>query len=213
MQKGIIVDAIGCFLIGSILFACHAINPVDSFERPIVPDSLEANINIPDLYINGLDSGFVFHQDTLYFQSKKFSGYVFKLYAPSDTAFLGTYCEGLEEGVHEKWYPNKQLAEQRNFHFGKKVGKHVGFWEDGKPKFEYHFLEGELQGVSNEWYQKGQPYKVMHYKKGYEEGSQKMWWENGVIRANYVVKQGRRYGLVGLKLCMTPKDSINFKIK
>jgi hypothetical protein len=32
-----------------------------------------------------------------------------------------------------------------------------------------------------------------------------MWWENGLIRANYVVKNGRRYGLIGLKLCVNPK--------
>ena len=42
---------------------------------------------------------------------------------------------------------------------------------------------------------------------GYEEGSQKAWWQNGVIRANYVVKNGRRYGLIGLKLCMNPEGS------
>jgi antitoxin component YwqK of YwqJK toxin-antitoxin module len=201
------------FLLGSITISCHTMNPVDSFEKPIPIDSVVAAIVIPNLYINQLDTSLKFHQDTLYFQSNKFSGYVFKLYTSKDTAFLGTYWNGIEQGVHQKWYPNKQLAEYRIFHLGKKEGKHVGFWEDGKPKFEYHFLEGELQGVTNEWYQNGQPYKVMHYKKGYEEGSQKMWWENGVIRANYVVKQGRRYGLIGLKLCMTPKDSIDFKIK
>ena len=205
--------ALVSFFIGSMLFACYTTNPVDSFEKSIPIASVETAIDIPNLYINQLDTSLKFHQDTLFFQAKKFSGYVFHLYSNRDSLFVGSYWNGLEEGVHKKCYPNKQLAEHRNFHFGKKVGKHVGFWEDGKPKFEYHFLEGELQGVSNEWYQNGQSYKVMHYKKGYEEGSQKMWWDNGVIRANYVVKQGRRYGLIGLKLCMTPKDSINFKIK
>lgn len=209
----IVQYALVYFMLGSMTISCHTMNPVDSFEKPIPIDSVEAAIVIPNLYINQLDTSLKFHQDTLYFQSNKFSGYVFKLYTSKDTAFLETYWNGLEQGVHQKWYPNKQLAEYRIFHLGKKEGKHVGFWEDGKPKFEYHFLEGELQGVTNEWYQNGQPYKVMHYKKGYEEGSQKMWWENGVIRANYVVKQGRRYGLIGLKLCMTPKDSIDFKIK
>jgi hypothetical protein len=213
MKKGITLKLIGYFFFGCILFSCHTKQSIDSSENKIVKENVEASIMIPNLYLNALDTGFVFHQDTLYFQSHKMNGYVFKLYTPHDTAFLGSYWGGLEEGVHKKWYPNKQLAEHRYFHLGKKVGKHVGFWEDGTPKFEYHFIDGELQGVCNEWYQKGQPYKVMHYKNGYEEGSQKMWWENGVIRANYVVKQGRRYGLIGLKLCMTPKDSINFKIK
>jgi len=213
MIKRFVQYAFAYFLMGCITISCQHLNAVDSFEKPVIIDSADRHITIPRLFINVLDSDLAFHQDTLYFQSTKFSGYVFKLYASRDTAFSGTYWNGLEEGAHQKWYPNKQLAEYRIFHLGKKEGKHVGFWEEGKPKFEYQFLEGELQGVTNEWYQNGQPYKVMHYKKGYEEGSQKMWWENGVIRANYVVKQGRRYGLIGLKLCMTPKDSINFKIK
>ncbi|MEI6189129.1 MAG: toxin-antitoxin system YwqK family antitoxin [Chitinophagia bacterium] len=173
---------------------------------------MESSITIPNLYINILDTQVQFHQDTLYFQAKKFSGFIFKLFPNKDTAFVGSYWNGLEEGIHQKWYPHYKLAEFRNYHLGKKEGKHIGFWENGNPKFEYHFSEGELQGITNEWYENGRPYKVMHYQKGYEAGSQKMWWENGVIRANYVVKQGRRYGLIGLKLCMTPKDSIDFKI-
>ena len=75
-------------------------------------------------------------------------------------------------------------------------------------KFEYYFTNGEHDGPLNEWYQGGQQYKEFHYKNGYEEGSEKMWWENGSIRANYVVKNGRRYGLIGLKLCMNPVDSV-----
>ena len=94
----------------------------------------------------------------------------------------------------------------------KKEGKHIGFWEDGKPKFEFYFTKGEHDGMANEWYSNGQAYKAFHYTMGYENGSQKMWWENGVIRANYAVKQGRRYGLIGLKLCMTPQDSLNYKL-
>jgi len=212
MRKRVIKNIVGCLLIGCILSSCQNLNVIESFETPINVDSLESSITIPNLYINILDTGVVFHQDTLYFQAKKWSGFVFKLFPNKDTAFVGSYWNGLEEGVHQKWYPHYKLAEFRNYHLGKKVGKHIGFWDNGNPKFEYHFSDGELQGVSNEWYENGRPYKVMHYQKGYEAGSQKMWWENGVIRANYVVKQGRRYGLIGLKLCMTPKDSIDFKI-
>ena len=99
---------------------------------------------------------------------------------------------------------------------GKKIGIHKGYYENGNPKFEYHFIQGEHHGIAKEWYENGQDYKFFHYNMGYEEGSQKAWWENGVIRANYVVKNGRRYGLIGLKLCMNPENSVknlNSKIK
>ena len=42
-----------------------------------------------------------------------------------------------------------------------------------------------------------------NYVDGKEEGSQKMWQINGKIRANYHVKNGERFGLIGLKKCYT----------
>ena len=120
----------------------------------------------------------------------------------SEKEFLNTPLDLSKQknGVYFIEISNKQ---------GKKIGKHIGYWEKGNLKFEYHFINGEHDGLLNEWYQSGQRYKEFHYKKGYEEGSEKKWWENGTIRANYVVKNGRRYGLIGLKLCMNPVDSIN----
>lgn len=193
--------------------ACNTIDPTHSFDVPVAYDTLQPEIVSPHQNLNSKDRFLSFHQDTLYYQNTKYSGYLLDHFANGDSAFLGSYLNGIEEGAFKKWYRNNQLGEYRTYHAGKKVGKHVGFWEEGQPKFEFNFIDGELQGVSNEWYRNGKAYKAFHYKMGYESGSQKMWRENGIIRANYVVKQGRRYGLIGLKLCMTPQDSIDFKIK
>jgi antitoxin component YwqK of YwqJK toxin-antitoxin module len=202
------------FILACILVqACNNIDPTHSFDVPIASDTLQPEIVLPNQYLNRKEQFLSFHQDTLYYQDKKYSGYIYDRFENGDSAFVGSYLNGMEEGVFKKWYRNNQLGEYRTYHAGKKVGKHVGFWEDGRHKFEFNFIAGELHGESNEWYPNGQAYKAFHYKMGYENGSQKMWWENGIIRANYVVKQGRRYGLIGLKLCMTPQDSIDFKIK
>jgi antitoxin component YwqK of YwqJK toxin-antitoxin module len=53
--------------------------------------------------------------------------------------------------------------------------------------------------------------KLIHlanYKNGQEEGTQKLWYDNGKIRANYVIKNGKRYGLLGTKNCINVSDSI-----
>jgi hypothetical protein len=34
-------------------------------------------------------------------------------------------------------------------------------------------------------------------------GQQRMWWPDGTLRANYVVRDGRRYGLLGAKGCVS----------
>jgi antitoxin component YwqK of YwqJK toxin-antitoxin module len=205
--------------------ACLFFQACNSFDQTIqskkairidsaaINDQLAINNASPNVVVNSKDPFLQMHQDTVFFKDKKFSGTIFNLYANGDTLMKVNYFNGLEQGEFKKWYPNKKMAESRFFQAGKKLGKHLGFWEDGKPKFEYYFTKGEHDGIANEWYANGQAYKAFHYTMGYENGSQKMWWENGVIRANYVVKQGRRYGLIGLKLCMTPQDSLDNKFK
>ena len=187
--------------LSTLLFAqaCSTKNKIENKEP--YPASIDTILNV-------VDTALLFHVDTLYYKDKKFTGTIFKLYSKLDTAFIGNYLNGLEDGLQKKWYPNKQLLESRLFSQGKKIGKHIGYWEKGNINFEYYFKNGEHEGVLNEWYESGQRFKEFHYKKGYEEGSEKMWWENGTIRANYVVKNGRRYGLIGLKLCMNPVDSM-----
>lgn len=154
------------------------------------------------------DPQFQMHEDTLYQNETKYTGKEFALYPNNDTASVASFAKGLLEGIQKKYYPKHILAESRNYHRGEKIGRHVGFWENSLPKFDYYFEKNEHQGSFKEWYNNGKPFKYFHYSKGYESGSQRMWWENGIIRANYYVKNGRRFGLIGLKLCLNPKDSL-----
>ena len=166
---------------------------------------------VPVNYINSNDSGFAKHQDTVYYQQKYFSGYQFSLFANGDTAFIKSYFNGVEEGIQKKWYTNKQLAEERVYINGKKEGTHQGWWPDGKPKFSFTAYNDEYEGEFKEWYFSGLLGKQFHYLKGQEEGSQRLWWDNGTVRANYVIRNGKKYGLIGLVTCSNPYDSINKK--
>jgi len=188
--------------------ACDTQNHVSSNKELSVQDTIAQVIIVPDIFTNIEDKGFSTIQDTLLFNNIKYSGIVYALYNPGDTAFYKSYYNGIEEGLQKKWYQNKQVAEIRWYHLGQKMGKHIGFWENGKSKFEFYFLNGEHHGIAKEWYQNGNLYRFFHYENGYEQGSQKMWWENGNIRANYEVRNGRRYGLIGLKLCMNQNDTL-----
>jgi hypothetical protein len=184
-------------------------NVIKTQDQRVLTTNNSATIDkVPSIYCNINDSALHFQQDTLYYNNLLYNGFVFSVYHSKDTAFVGSYLNGLEEGLHQKKYQNHKIAEIRYYKKGKKINTHFGFWENGKPKFSYHFMDGELEDTLKEWYKNGKLYKLFHYKNGYEDGSQKMWWENGVIRANYVVKNGRRYGLIGLKLCMNPGDSL-----
>jgi antitoxin component YwqK of YwqJK toxin-antitoxin module len=163
---------------------------------------------VPLVYVNESDKGFSKHQDTVYYKDQFFTGYRFSLYPNRDTAVLQSYFNGVEEGMQKKWYPNRQLQEERFYINGKKEGTHRGWWPDGKEKIYFTVSDDKYEGEFKEWYSSGLLGKFFHYTNGQEEGSERLWWDNGSVRANYVIREGKKYGLIGLKTCINPYDSI-----
>ena len=193
------------FLLAILLVLAFLTGCTEKTNSPVIQKRIKP---VPNKFIIASDSGLRLKQDNVYLFNHKFSGHIYALYPNGDSSLSGSYLNGKEEGVFKKWYPNGQLIEIRVYIDGKKEGLHQGWWENGLRKFEYHFQNAEHQGELKEWSKTGQPYRFFHYQMGYEEGSQKMWWENGSIRANYVVRNGKKYGLIGLKICVNPYDSI-----
>lgn len=197
------------YVIFLLLTACTASD--EGKRKPAqteINDGPKIAKTVPPVYINAADKKFTNHQDTVFYDGHFFTGYRFALYPNGDTAALQSYFNGVEEGLQKKWYPNKQSAEERFYINGKKEGTHKGWWVDGKPKFLFTLWGDEYEGEFKEWDAAGLLIKQFHYHKGHEEGSQRLWWADGSVRANYVIKNGRKYGLIGIKLCNNPYDSV-----
>lgn len=138
-----------------------------------------------------------------------FSGQLFKLYPfGEDTMYIKEYIEGQRNGEWRKYYPSQQMSEIRYFQNGEKTGVYIGWWSNGRKKFEYTFKKDEYHGVLKEWNPEGNLVREMNYIAGHEDGAQKVWYDNGKIKSNYVVKNGRRYGLLGTKNCVNISDSL-----
>lgn len=150
------------------------------------------------------DAGLELKNGVLLYFNTPFDG-ILTAYDPVNKTYSETgYIHGKKEGEERKIYDNQRVAEIRFYKKGYKVGTHQGWYPDGRLKFEYHFNEdGVYHGTFKEWYQNGQLLKSFNYVYGKENGSQQMWLSNGNMRANYVVKNGERYGLIGLKKCFT----------
>jgi antitoxin component YwqK of YwqJK toxin-antitoxin module len=127
----------------------------------------------------------------------------------NDTASVISHINGLEHGEWRKYYPSGQLMENRYFKNGIKVGIMRNWWENGRLQSEYIFIDGEYNGTCREWNNDGLLVREMNYVKGYESGSQKQWYDNGSYRSNYVILDGRRYGLLGTKNCINVSDSLD----
>ena len=162
------------------------------------PVTLEAN-----------DPGLMIRQDSLFLDHRPFTGQVIARYASKDTAIFSQWRNGVEHGIHQQWYADGQIKEERHYTNGRKTGIHRGWYPAGQRSFVYAFSNGEHHGIAEEWYPNGQPYRTFQYEHGHEAGLQRMWQEDGTLRANYAVRNGRRYGLIGLKLCRNPSDSLH----
>ena len=145
----------------------------------------------------------------VYFNEQLFNGTVFSIFPnTNDTAAIMNFSNGREDGVWKKKYANNALEEVREFKNGKKIGEYIAWWPNGNKKLQYEFKEGEYEGTCYEWNEQGQMTKEANYKAGYEDGLQKIFYDNGKIHSNFVVVNGRRYGLLGTKNCINVSDSI-----
>jgi antitoxin component YwqK of YwqJK toxin-antitoxin module len=171
----------------------------NSAEQPVKADS---RINISSINLKQVNG-------VMYLNDKLYSGIIFSLYpGTTDTAEITSYKNGKEHGEWKKFYEKGILKEKREFTNGMKTGEFIAWWENGKQRLHYLFINDEYDGTCREWNEDGLLIKEMNYKKGYEEGTQRCWYENGKIKANYIITGGRRYGLLGTKNCKNVSDSI-----
>ncbi|MEP7324178.1 MAG: toxin-antitoxin system YwqK family antitoxin [Saprospiraceae bacterium] len=147
--------------------------------------------------------------DRTYLDDQLFTGRSFWLYEDTgDTAMIQSFLHGREHGLFKKYYKNGKPAELRQYVHGKKTGALITWWENGERQMNYQFKDDEYNGSCREWNELGMLIKEMHYKNGYEDGTQKVYSNDGKIKSNYVIKDGRRYGLLGTKHCINLKDSL-----
>lgn len=141
-----------------------------------------------------------------WYQSKELlSAAVITRYPDNRVQYFTNYKAGQEEGWKRYYYPDSLLAEKRFYHLGEKDSIHLGWWPNRKLRFEYHFTRGVYNGDFKEWYSSGNKYKQIHYANGIEDWAQG-WRENGKLYMNFVVKNGRRYGIENSNLCYTVKN-------
>lgn len=99
--------------------------------------------------------------------------------------------------------------EIRHFSQGAKNGLQTAYWENGNKRFEYFAVNDVCEGELREWDENGKLFHLAHYKNGHEEGVQQMWHANGKLRSNFIMIDGRRFGLLGTKNCIN-KDEVFF---
>lgn len=86
---------------------------------------------------------------------------------------------------------------------GPKPASHLKeFWPNGNLRRAFDLRDGVRDGEYKTFTVDGKPYELKHFSRGHEDGLQQAWDDRGQLYLNYVVKDGRRYGMVNAKPCL-----------
>lgn len=163
----------------------------------------EQFVAIPKTELLADNKDFGWQQDILLHKNKPYSGYSIEKYPSQELASKNGYVNGKLEGKQEKWFENGAKMEVRFYSNNHKTGKHEGWYNNGQKRFEYLIDNDIPMKTHREWHPNGQLFTKFNFNdEGQPEGSQQMWFPTGQIKANYVIKNGRRFGFFGAKGCM-----------
>ncbi len=87
--------------------------------------------------------------------------------------------------------------------FSSGATRHVEeFWPNGKLRRAFDLRGDVRDGEYKTFTVDGKPYEFKHFVRGHEDGLQQAWDDRGELYLNYVVKDGRRYGMINAKPCL-----------
>jgi len=178
-----------------LLFSCHEKRTGGNI----------AEIRIPAIHVNITDTSLRIVNGVQYFGNTLFSGTIESFFPSGDIETSRSFYRGRQEGWSATWYPSGVKADLRYYHLGEKDSVHTGWWSNGRLRFRYHFSRGNYDGISNEWYSSGKLLKEIVYVNG-NDVSGKGWRENGKPFMNFIMRDGRRYGLMNGQLCYSLKS-------
>ena len=134
-----------------------------------------------ELIVNNNDQLLQKDQGIIYYDNIPLSGIVNSQYPDNKTKSKKTYKSGKLNGPYTEWYPN------------------------GKIRYTKNFKDGLQEGEQREWYWDGTIARIMKFQAGKQQGDQIGWKENGDLRFKYTYVNGKRYGIMGSKLCQPPE--------
>lgn len=176
----------------------------------------EQLVAIPNTELLANDKDFDWQQDILFYKGKPYTGFTIEKFPNQKQSAKNGYLNGKLEGKQQKWFENGAKMELRFYTNNHKNGTQAGWYNDGQKRFEY-FIENDIPiKTHREWHANGQLFTRFSFNnEGQPEGSQQMWFPTGQIKANYVIKNGRRFGFLGAKGCMGENEKkqtgLNFK--
>lgn len=182
-------------IILSLMMMISIVTCLSCKEKNIIQNQQQISqvVVLPDTAIKTLN-GILFYHDTV------FTGKTIEKWPNGNLHTSQFFTNGKQQGLSETFYINGTIASRRWYLDGEKDSVHTGWWENGNKKYEYPFNKGVYNGLFTEWYEQGTMMQQVMYQNG-QELYGKGWRENGKVYMNFVMKNGRRYGMNNSNLC------------
>ena len=103
----------------------------------------------------------------------------------------------------EERYPSGQLRSRGLTIDGRRAGRYETWWPSGIRRSMVRYRDDVFDGEYRTWTITGAPYELKHFVNGREDGVQQAWDERGELYLNYVVRDGRRFGYINAKPCLS----------
>ena len=153
------------------------------------------------------EDGLMYHPDT----KELYSGNVFKKYLGGKSQLEGSYKDGKRDGLWTEKFSDKPITGKVYGYFGegkhykkvyigyidngKREGKWIIWYDNGKKKSETTYKDGKGDGLSTDWYENGQKSYEFTFKDGQPDGLWTGWYENGQKKYEHTLKDGKGGGL------------------
>ena len=119
--------------------------------------------------------------------------------------------QGLMDGAYKEWTPKYILKTEKQYRKGLEHGVQKGYHSNGKISYEYQAENGKRLGIYREYFRNGKLQIQRTYDKG-KEIKVKIFSTEGKIIANYELRNGRYYGLMGSSQCVTVLNTQEIKL-
>lgn len=126
----------------------------------------------------------------------------------------GTYKDGLRHGIHSSYFETGVLKEMCEYYRGVKHGSYSHYYPFAVQKTSViaNYQDGKRHGLYQEIYHNGKVQIERYYDNGTEISNRSFSYQGKVV-SNYVVKEGRKYGLIHSSFCKSGLIDIPQAIK
>jgi antitoxin component YwqK of YwqJK toxin-antitoxin module len=156
----------------------------------------------PDVFTEKTDTSLRNENGIWMLSGQKYNGYIVEKDSNILVAKL-PIIDGKENGLALGWYKNGKKRYELNFLHGNRDGTHKGWHPNDTLSFSYFFHEDKYEGEQNTYFPSGHRFQCLNYVNGYEDGKQKSWNDSLRVINNFTVKNGKLYGVIGRYDCMS----------